>query len=402
MTIRKYAQFGGANPETASLAHLLEFHGILSPHDDKPFSETMLLGIGGGIGGGYFLFEFGKQATVYIGSRHLWQNPKQYLERLCSRLGVPAAFTETAGAKAAAKHLTEAIASGHPAIAWVDLANLPYAALPKSLSGMVYHFVVVYGLDEKKNLAYLSDRAPAGITVTLEDLANARSRISSNKNRLMTVDKPKKKIDLKIAILGGIRACLDELNNPKISNFGLPAIAKWGDLVNNPKDKKGWPQVFADGDGHFYSALRWSFAYIETYQTPGAAFRGMYADFLDQAAPITGLSILTEAAAKYRALAEEWHHLADAFLPESSPALKTLRELVMRRHQLFAEQGAGPQIQETAEKIEAALKETAANPPLTTGDRTALLAELQHRIRKIHEHELEACILLSRAVSVAG
>ncbi len=397
--LKKYAQFGGANPETASLAHLLEYHRILSPLDGKPFSETMLLGIGGGIGGGYFLFEFGKQANVYIGSRHLWQNPKQYLEQLCLRLGVPYAFTETAGAKAAAKNLKDAIASGHPPITWVDLANLPYAFLPKSLSGMVYHFIVVYGLDEEKNLAYLADRAPAGLTVTLEQLANARSRISSNKNRLLTVEKPKKKIDLKAAILSGIRACLDELNNAKISNFGLPAIAKWGDLVNNPKDKKGWPQVFAEADGYFYSALRWSFAYIETYQTPGAAFRGMYADFLDQAAPITGLSVLTDAAASYRALAEEWHSLADAFLPASSPPLQSLRDLVMRRHTLFAEQGAGPQIQETAESIEASLKEIAANPPLTANDRSALFSDLQQRIRKIHQGEIEASALLSRAVT---
>ncbi len=399
MILKKYAQFGGMNPETASLAHLLEYHGILSPQDGKPFSETMLLGIGGGIGGGYFLFEFGKQANVYIGTRYLWQNPKQYLEQLCLRLGVPHAFTETAGVKAAAKNLNEAIASGHPAITWVDLANLPYAYLPKSLSGMVYHFIVVYGLDEKKNLAYLADRAPTGVTVTLEELANARSRISSNKNRLLTVEKPKKKIDLKAAILSGIHACLNELNNPKISNFGLPAIAKWGDLVNNPKDKKGWPQVFAEGDGYFYGALRWSFAYIETYQTPGAAFRGMYADFLEQAAPITGLSALSDAAAKYRALAEDWHGLADAFLPAAIAPLQALRELVRKRHTVFAEQGAGPWVQETSESIETALKEVAANPPLTANDRPALFVDLQQRIRKIHQAEIEACALLSQAVS---
>ena len=39
-TLKKYAQFGGANPETASLAHVLEYQGILSPLDGKPLSET--------------------------------------------------------------------------------------------------------------------------------------------------------------------------------------------------------------------------------------------------------------------------------------------------------------------------------------------------------------------------
>ena len=42
MTLPNYTQFGGFNPETAGLGHLLSYHGVVSPHDKKPFSEAML------------------------------------------------------------------------------------------------------------------------------------------------------------------------------------------------------------------------------------------------------------------------------------------------------------------------------------------------------------------------
>ena len=395
MTLPNYTQFGGFNPETAGLAHLLSYHGVVSPHDKKPFSEAMLLGIAGGVGGGYWLFEFGDQANVYVGTRHLWQSPKLYVEKACQRLGVTPAFKETSGAKAAEKHLAEALAAGHPALVWVDLAHMPYAGLPKSLSGMLYHFVVVYGMDEAG--VQLADRAPHGLTVTRQELSTARSRISSNKNRLMTIDPPAKKIDLKSAILDGIRIGCVELNKPKVANFGLPAIAKWADLVNHPKDKKGWPQVFAEGNHHFYGALRWCFVYLEIYQSPGMAFRGMYADFLEQAAVITRRPALAQAAAQYRALAAEWRALSHAFLPDTCPPLKKLRELLEENN--AAREAGAPleQIAQRGERIAELQQGFRDHPPYTSADRAALFADLQVRIRRIHAAEVEACEALAAA-----
>lgn len=397
MILPRYTQFGGFNPEVSGLAHLLSYAGIVSPQDRKPLTETMLMGIAGGVGGGYWLFEFGSEANVFIGTRHLWQSPKLYLENACKRLGITPEFKETGGVKAAEKHLTDALDSGRPALVWVDMANMPYSGLPKNLSGMLYHYVVVYGVDEAG--FHLSDRVPHGLIVTRKELSTARARISSSKNRLMTISPPPAKINLKDAILNGIRFGCAELNNPKIANFGLPALAKWAELVNHPTDKKGWPQVFAAGNHHFYAALRWSFVYLEIYQSPGGAFRGMYADFLDQAAAVVKRPALTEAAARYRALAAEWRALANAFLPDACPPLRQLRDLLLQNS---AARGEGALLEEIAQRNEqiAVLQQgMREQPPYTAGDRAALFADLQVRIRRIHAAEVEACDALAAAVA---
>ena len=43
---------GGRHAEIAALANLLAEQGTLAPHTRRPYTEAMLLGIGGGIGGG--------------------------------------------------------------------------------------------------------------------------------------------------------------------------------------------------------------------------------------------------------------------------------------------------------------------------------------------------------------
>ena len=58
MILSNYQQFGGQHPETAGYKNILAYQGVKAPHTGKPFSEAMLLGIGGGLGAGYILWEF--------------------------------------------------------------------------------------------------------------------------------------------------------------------------------------------------------------------------------------------------------------------------------------------------------------------------------------------------------
>ena len=55
---RNYTHFGGQQAETASLTNILRAQGVHAPHNNQPFSEALLLGIGGGLGAGYILWEF--------------------------------------------------------------------------------------------------------------------------------------------------------------------------------------------------------------------------------------------------------------------------------------------------------------------------------------------------------
>ncbi len=108
MILSNYTHFGGKHPETAGYKNILAYQGVEAPHTAKPFSEAMLLGIGGGLGAGYILWEFKKYggAVVVLGFRNRWQYPMKYFTNLSNRLGAKVTFEETAG---------EVKAAGQPA-----------------------------------------------------------------------------------------------------------------------------------------------------------------------------------------------------------------------------------------------------------------------------------------------
>jgi hypothetical protein len=64
-----YALRGGVHPDTAALANVLANHGVAAERFNRPLSEAMLLGIGGGLGAGYILWQFkGHHPIVTLGS----------------------------------------------------------------------------------------------------------------------------------------------------------------------------------------------------------------------------------------------------------------------------------------------------------------------------------------------
>ena len=192
MQILGYNQFGGKHAVTASLAKVLAHQGVVAPHSNQPFTEEMILGIGGGVGAGYFVFEFGDiDPMIVIGTRHLWHSDNvEFLQRICRRIGAIPTIKETTSQKAAHTHLHQALEKGKPPLIWFDMASPPYSLMKEEFRKMWYHMAVVYGLDEDSNQAYLSDLATTPFTVTLQDLTEARSAITSYKNRIMTIEAP--------------------------------------------------------------------------------------------------------------------------------------------------------------------------------------------------------------------
>jgi hypothetical protein len=79
-----YTQFGGQHPETAALTNGLAAYGLTAPHTGRPYTEAMLLGVGGGLGAGYILWEFKAHpaavAILVLGFRITWQYPLKFME----------------------------------------------------------------------------------------------------------------------------------------------------------------------------------------------------------------------------------------------------------------------------------------------------------------------------------
>lgn len=390
---------GGVHGETAALRGLLVRAGVNRPDTGKPFSEALLLGIGGGLGAAYFVFEYaGADPTLYIGTRvgHQYPYTADFSRSVLERLGLDPRMAETGGKKAAAKNLDEALADGGATIAWVDKASLPHWQMAEAYKGAMPHVVLVDSLGAQAGSATIYDHADAPFTISLDALADARARLRKAKNRVLWVDDGASCGDLAAAVEAGLRTCVSSLRDGALvkgfgSNFGLDALAKWADLIGNRRNKKGWPKVFNRGRALFVG-LREAYFWLEVAAGTGGGFRAMFADFLDEAAVITKQNELGELARDYRELAELWTGLANAMLPADVAVFAETRELVRGKRAALRKLGPGATeaVAQANARLEAIADGMNDSFPLDQEQTDALYVDLQQRVRDIHEREVAA------------
>lgn len=390
-----YNRFGGELPETAALTNVLASAGLRAPHTGAPFSEAMLFGIGGGPGAGYILWEFREHnvKVLVVAFHHLWQYPGRFYQALCDRIGVSITMPETGSRKAAWATLEAALSQGRAAVAWVDRAHMPYLQLPEALKGHLGHIVAVCGWDGEEIL--IEDRAPEPFRVPQETLADARGRIPSYKNRLLLVE-GLGAFDLREAVQGGLRACVEHLGSPSDS-FSLPTLRKWGRMMTDEKNAKGWPRLFADRRGLF-SALRSIFESI-ALNTGAGALRELYADFLEEAAGVVGNARLLPVAGLYCALGERWLQLAEAALPDEVPEFAEAKRLLREQNAAILKGGeawreSAPQTQ----ALRALSSRLNTDFPLDSAAVQRLFAGLQEHLFALYEAETAALQALEQAL----
>ncbi|HEX9988983.1 MAG TPA: DUF4872 domain-containing protein [Chloroflexia bacterium] len=396
-----YSNFGGKHPETAALKNVLAYHGLDAPHTGQPFTEEMLFGIGGGIGVTYLTFNFSHGPFLVLGTAYPPRKGEHgILQAACERLGIRTIIKESGSAKAAEAHLKSALTEGYAVITLADWAMLPYHAMPPELAKYFGYALVVYAIDEAEGMAYVADRSSVALTLSAQELAAARSSITSQKNRIIMLEPPMQEIDLERAISQGIEACCRGMLEPPISTFGLKGLQKWADLAANPKDKKGWPTVFANGE-RLYKALTWVFTYIELFGTGGSGMRSMYAAFLDEAGDALGSNSLKELAVQYDQAAWLWSAMSAAALPNSVPLLRRTRQLLTLKAELFEEQGgdALPAMLEVNEEL-AEIKQQmgedfAQRPNMVKG----ILSDLRRHIEGVYQAEEQAATALKAAIA---
>lgn len=391
--INSYTRFGGAHPETASLANVLAASGARATHNGQPYSEALLFGIGGGLGAGYIMWEFQDHNVkiLVLGFHNNWQYTMRYYQTLCDRIGVTIAMPETGSRKAADKLLTDALAAERPVVAWVDRGHMPYLQLPEAMKAHFGHLVAICGSDGDDIL--VDDLAAAPFRVPAATFADARDRIVSYKNRLLLVESIGE-ADLHAAIWAGIRACVEHLSSDSDS-FSLPALRKWGKMMTDAKNKKGWHVLFKDPRG-LYFALRSVYEGI-AHNVGGGGLRGLYAAFLEEAAAITGNTELNVVAAQYHGLARQWCDLADAALPSAIAPLVQTRALLDERHAAIMR--GGEAWRETAgitHQLDAMSAEYNRAFPLDEDGIAALFRDLQARILAIYEAEKQAVEALGK------
>src|SRR3990170_605805 len=146
-----YRMRGGLHPETATLANVLANQGVVSGLTGEPLTEAAILGIGGGLGAGYILWEFKRHGApvLTLGFRNQWQYPSipGWTGKTLDRLGIEPDLHETGGAKGAREALDARLDAGLPVIASIDPQSVGTWGLPDALAGHFGLVVVVFGRD---------------------------------------------------------------------------------------------------------------------------------------------------------------------------------------------------------------------------------------------------------------
>jgi hypothetical protein len=203
--------------------------------------------------------------------------------------------------------------------------------------------------------------------------------------------------DLRAAVSNGLQACVEHLSSDSDS-FSLPAFQKWGKMMTHAKHKKGWPSLFTDRRG-LYSTLRSAFEGVELDVGTGA-LRGLYAQFLDEAAGILDNDRLHPVAEQYRALARRWHAFAEAALPDEVPALAETKALLRQRHAAIQLGGdAWQSSRAVTETLRSMSSRNNVDFPMDDAGVDTLFATLQTRLLELYEAETSAHQALKDAIA---
>lgn len=385
----------GIHSVTATLADTLKREGVNNPHTGKPFTEAMILGIGGGLGAGYILWEFKERdsANIVMGFINRWNYTMQYIIHACERLGTGVDECETGSAKKAQSNLDEALEQGKPVIAWTDKASTPYYHLPEEHKG---HLVNVIGISKKEgDTYYIYDLAEQEWTLTSDELAAARQPIPSNKQRTVTLQ-PSYEFDLDAAIIAGIQDHIEHLGKSSES-FSLPVYSKWAKMMTHPKNKKSWQVVFKERAG-LYITLRSVFEGITLDDTEGAGLRDLYADFLTEANDVIDAD-LSDAVIAYRTCADAWRDLANTAMDESVPEFAKTRDLMQTRYEQFRKHDTDGYIKTMAAIDALEPKYNKAGFPLDDAGVNTLFEAMQDKLNAIYAAETSALETLKSVTS---
>jgi uncharacterized protein DUF4872/butirosin biosynthesis protein H-like len=384
----------GRHPDTAALARLLAALGVPDPASGHPLTEAMALGVAGGIGFAYFVFEYEELTTLYLGGRiNSYVQKRDATEAALARLGVPATVRRTSGPATAERQLRAALDQGRPVIATVDVARLGYRAVPDWLCGMTPQDVLVELGDGDP---VLWDLAPAPIPVTWAELATARAGVRSARHRLVVAEPPPGPVDLAGAAAAGIADTWPGMLEPPMRNFGVGGLAKWAELLTDPRDPKGWPRLL-EPRGRQFQLLTWLYDWVETAGTGGGFFRAMYAEVLEEAADPLARPGLAELAGRYRELAAAWTALAGAAVGAGGDGpLARAAALLERRRRLVEDQGAAAadELAAVRAQLDALARDTTDSQPLDPTARSTLLADLRDRVQDLAADEEAAAATL--------
>lgn len=288
--VEGYDHQSGVHCGGAALRNVTEYYGW-------HFTEASCFGIGGGPA--FVLYEHPDQPWVLFRSSPLW------LERaFFERLGIPHSFREGDDFESAWENVTARIDDDDPVILFLDPSALDY--LPEESGHVPPHVAVAVGYDDET--VQLSDGAVGARKElshsTLEE-AWTHDKFVSLENEYLVVTRASITEDETDAVAAGLRQAatymLDPLEIKRDARGpgqeGLPALRSFADFLGQLPD-------IPDSARPARAARRSIDEHGE-----GSAFRGLYADALEELGQRTGVT--HDLADRMDGVADEWGIVAD-------------------------------------------------------------------------------------------
>jgi hypothetical protein len=280
----------GMHCDTTALRDVFSYAGF-----DLP--EAALFGIGESLS-----FVYWKSKNLrhpIIGGRI---KPLELDRRVCRNLGVTVRMNTSTSPRRAYDAMKAMLAEDRPVMIRADIFFLKFRQTTHHCGS---HNIVVAGLDEDADTAYIADRIADGlIELPISQLIDARASLHKPfppKNLWFEFDFPRAiEVDSK-KLMAAIGMNALEMLNSDVRNVGIGGIYYFASSLEQWKNFSG-PDLRAACNAAYNS--------IQANGTGGGLFRHMYAEFLEYARGVTGIDTLEDVAGQYHDVGRMWTEAA--------------------------------------------------------------------------------------------
>lgn len=274
-------------------------------------SEPLACGLGGGIGFFYTVFTYA-DAPVPLLTIVAQHHPQPWLDAVAAHLDLHLTTVTASGPARGLLAVDAALREGRAAQIVVGRGHLPWHPDVRPEEAADPHPIVVAG---RSTDGYLVDDGARELHVLSPDgLADAWAAHRKGRFAVTTVDRPASDPDLAAGVRAAITTTYAHLTGPVLHhafdvNVGLSGLHRLAADLADTRTARGWTRRFV-GPLAVATASRRLAECLTTAHTSEGATRPLYAAFLDEAGPLSGLP-LRDASATAADAGRRWRRLAD-------------------------------------------------------------------------------------------
>jgi hypothetical protein len=313
----------GMHCDTTALRDVFTYSGHKMP-------ESALFGIGEGLG--FYYWKSRNLRHPIIGGRI---KPLELDRRVCRNLEVSLNIRSSTSPKRAYNIMKSMLEADKPVMIRTDIFYLQYRRMQHHCG---VHNVVIAGIDEDSDVAYVADRIADGLVeVPISQIIDARASLHKPfppQNTWFEFGFPEALAMDSRKLMSAIGMNAVEMLNSDVRSVGIGGIYYFSSSLEQ------WKEFNAND---LRIACNAAYSSIQANGTGGGLYRHMYAEFLEYARGITGINTLEDVAGGYHKAGRMWTEAAKILkdIPcgctSISEASTVIEEIASKEHELLTE-----------------------------------------------------------------